>query len=262
MEGCKQSALSAMTNTGTEMIQKIEEISLNAWPALETIHYDGWIIRFANGVTKRSNSVNPIYESSENIDDKIDFCERFYRSKALPVCFKITDIAQPSGLDKVLEARSYEHKFDVSVQLMDISKLSTDIDKNIHLLENTDEIWLDQYIKMNGSKQSDKPVYKKIIDQIVPPKCLFALALNELVIGCGLGVVEDKYIGLFDIVIDPQYRNQGFGKLLVENILKWGKDKGAETAYLQVLADNDPAIRLYEKVGFREEYKYWYRIKA
>ena len=81
-------------------------------------------------------------------------------------------------------------------------------------------------------------------------------------IGCGLGVVEDKFVGLFDIVIDPQYRNQGFGKLLVENILKWGKNKEADTAYLQVLADNASAIRLYEKVGFKEAYRYWYRIKA
>lgn len=244
------------------MIQKIEEISLNAWPALETIQYDGWIIRYANGVTKRSNSVNAIYESKLDLAEKIDFCEKFYRSKAIPVCFKITKIAQPFGLDDELDARGYAHKFDVLIQTMDISKLTGDIDKNIHLLADTNDLWLDHYIKMNGSKPTDKPVYKQIIDNIQFPKCLFTLTLNEFVIGCGLGVVEDKFIGLFDIVIDPQYRNQGFGKLLVENILKWGKSKGADTAYLQVLADNAPAIRLYEKVGFKEAYRYWYRIKA
>ena len=244
------------------MIQKIEEISLNAWPALETIQYDGWVIRYANGVTKRSNSVNPIYESSQNIDDKIEYCERFYRSKTLPVCFKITEIAQPSGLDQILEAHGYEHKYDVSIQLMDISNFSTETDKHIHLLEGTDDLWLNHYIKMNGSKLSDKPVYKKIIDKIASQKCLFTLTLNDTVIGCGLGVVEDKFVGLFDIVIDQQYRNHGFGKILIENILKWGKSKGADNAYLQVLADNAPTIRLYEKVGFKEKYSYWYRIKA
>jgi len=244
------------------MILKLEEIALNAWPALETIHLDGWVIRYANGVTKRSNSVNPIYASSQNTDEKIDFCEKFYRSKGILVCFKITKIAQPSGLDEMLEARGYAHKFDVLIQAMNISKFIGEIVKNIRLLEDTDDLWLDHYIKMNGSKPADKPVYKQIIDKILFPKCLFTLTLNEVVIGCGLGVVEDKYIGLFDIVIDPQYRNKGFGKLLVENILKWGKSKGAETAYLQVLADNAPAIRLYEKVGFKEAYRYWYRIKA
>jgi len=244
------------------MILKLEEISLNAWPALETIHYDGWVIRYANGVTKRSNSVNAFYESTLDTAEKIDFCEKFYRSKSIPVCFKITEIVQPAGLDDFLEARGYEHKFDVLIQTMDISKLVGGIDKNIHLLEENNDRWLDHYIQMNGSKPADKPVYKQIIDLILLPKCLFTLTLNSVVIGCGLGVVENQFIGLFDIVIDPQYRNQGFGKLLVENILKWGKSKGADRAYLQVLAGNAPAIELYEKVGFKEEYRYWYRIKA
>ena len=244
------------------MILKLEEISLNAWPALETIHYDGWVIRYANGVTKRSNSVNAFYESTLDTAEKIDFCEKFYRSKSIPVCFKITEIVQPAGLDDFLEARGYEHKFDVLIQTMDISKLVGGIDKNIHLLEENNDRWLDHYIQMNGSKPADKPVYKQIIDLILLPKCLFTLTLNSVVIGCGLGVVENQFIGLFDIVIDPQYRNQGFGKMLIGNILKWGKRKGADTAYLQVLADNAPAIRLYEKVGFTEKYRYWYRIKA
>jgi ribosomal protein S18 acetylase RimI-like enzyme len=244
------------------MIQKIEELSLNAWPALETIRYDGWIIRYANGVTKRSNSVNVFYDSKLDVERKIDYCEKYYRSKAIPVCFKITEIAQPVGLDKVLETLGYIHKFDVSVQLLDIRNYTTDLDKNMHCSENPDDIWLDHYITMNGSNTSDKTVYKMIIDQIKPIKCLFTLTLNSLVIGCGLGVVEDKYIGLFDIVIRKQYRNHGFGKILIENILKWGKSKGAETAYLQVFAENAPAISLYNNVGFKEEYRYWYRIKA
>ena len=61
------------------MIRSIEELSMNAWPAMQTLHYDGWVLRFADGYTKRANSVYPLYPSEINVDEKIDFCESFYR---------------------------------------------------------------------------------------------------------------------------------------------------------------------------------------
>ena len=36
-----------------EIIRQMEERSMNAWPSLQTILDDGWVIRLANGYTKR-----------------------------------------------------------------------------------------------------------------------------------------------------------------------------------------------------------------
>jgi N-acetylglutamate synthase len=32
-------------------------------------------------------------------------------------------------------------------------------------------------------------------------------------------------------------------------------------AYLQVMLDNPVALNLYDSLGFKEIYKYWYRVK-
>lgn len=101
----------------------------------------------------------------------------------------------------------------------------------------------------------------QMLSNIVTRKCFISLYYNEEVIACGLGIIEREYIGLYDIVTASQYRNQGFAEQLILHLLKWGKDKGAKYSYLAVLLNNEPALRLYSKIGFSEIYRYWYRVK-
>ena len=89
------------------MIRKIEELSMNAWPSLHTKLYDGWVLRFSDGYTRRANSVSPIYESTVPLDEKIDFCEKEYKLHNLPAIFKITKASTPQGIDERLEERGY-----------------------------------------------------------------------------------------------------------------------------------------------------------
>ena len=48
---------------------------------------------------------------------------------------------------------------------------------------------------------------------------------------------------------------------MMEGLLAHGQRNGARTAYLQVMLNNPPALQLYEDLGFKEVYQYWYRVK-
>lgn len=47
--------------------------------------------------------------------------------------------------------------------------------------------------------------------------------------------------------------------MLILSMLEIGQKQGAEIAYLQVMLDNKPALKLYEKIGFKDRYHYRYR---
>jgi len=82
---------------------------------------------------------------------------------------------------------------------------------------------------------------------------------KEIFVGCGYGVIENGFIGLFDIIVKEEFRGKGYGKEIVEAILAKANETGIKKAYLAVVNNNEIAKKLYGNIGFKEIYKYWYR---
>jgi N-acetylglutamate synthase len=250
-----------ISNQGDSVIRTVEELSMNAWPALQTSVYDGWLLRFARGYTRRANSVNPIYPSERNTIEKISFCEETYRAQGLPTIFKLTAASQPQDLDTLLAERGYQADARTSVQLLDLGRWNYDAAADISLAQSETEEWSAAFCRMSGIGQTHQATHRQVLTAIMPAKCFASINVDGRVVGCGLGVMQAGFMGLFDIVIDPGCRRRGYGERLVQNLLAWGKRQGAHTAYLQVMLNNAPALRLYARAGFLEEYQYWYRLK-
>ena len=53
------------------------------------------------------------------------------------------------------------------------------------------------------------------------------------------------------IAIDPAYQRQHLGSLLMEEILKDAKAKKVRTITLEVRKNNEKAVNLYKKYGFK-----------
>jgi ribosomal protein S18 acetylase RimI-like enzyme len=244
--------------------RRLEELSLNSWPALQTICLDGWVLRFANGYTNRSNSISPLYASNMTIDEKIRECEQIYAMKRLPVVFKISPAATPQDLDALLQAKGYEAGRLTSVQVLDLGNLlfpesSRGLETKVS--ESINDEWLSGFSAMNTVSQTNQVTLRQIVGNIVTPKCLISLLKEGTTVAYGLGVLEGEYVGLYDIVTHPEHRNQGIGTDLVVSLLKWAKGHGAKRAYLHVMMNNHPALKVYGRLGFRERYQYWYRVK-
>lgn len=57
---------------------------------------------------------------------------------------------------------------------------------------------------------------------------------------------------LLTLAVDPDRQRRGIGRDLVRSWLAATADAGAEVAFLEVAADNLPALALYYALGFRE----------
>lgn len=238
-----------------ENIRHLEHISLRAWASLETEVYDGWLLRYAHGYTGRANSVQPLDSSSLPLADKIQYCENWYAQRNLPSIFRLTSAMQPPELDTILDERNYERYNETLVQVSDLSTLSPIQSAQFQFDTTISDNWLDAWATWNNIPAQHITTAKMMLSDDTTTAC-FAWVANKAV---GLAICEKNHVGLFDIVVAPNQRGRGLGFTLVNNLLAWGKLQGANTAYLQVVANNIPALALYDKLGFKTHHNYWYR---
>ena len=61
-------------------------------------------------------------------------------------------------------------------------------------------------------------------------------------------VADEMEILTFGII--PEYRHQGEGSQLLNQMFQYAKENNIQKIFLDVAEDNIPAIKLYEKMGF------------
>jgi [ribosomal protein S18]-alanine N-acetyltransferase len=88
---------------------------------------------------------------------------------------------------------------------------------------------------------------EQIADLIVRPE-VFGLAAPDgfILLRAMAGEAE-----VLTLAVSPVRRRQGLGRALVSAGLQAARTAGAEAAFLEVAADNEAAIALYEDAGFR-----------
>ncbi len=240
-------------------IQQIEEAGLNAWPAHQQLLYDGWLLRFADGYTKRANSVNPLYTSRLDIGSKIEYCEAFYQSVGLPPVFRLTPLASKE-LDATLEGRGYQVLHPTRVLTLNLEGWSAPELTAVSVRELPLEQWMGVFSEISGSLVAKQPAHAQILRNILNPYFCAAIEIDGKWVACGLGVQEGEWFGLFDIVTHPEHRRQGLSTCLIAAMLDWARSQGARRSYLQVMESNQPALGLYAKLGYADRYGYWYRV--
>ena len=77
---------------------------------------------------------------------------------------------------------------------------------------------------------------------------------REFSVNCGTvqGIMDGPDIGLIqNIGVVKSYRGQGLGSLIVRRSLAGFQSAGAKVVSLEVTTQNESAIRLYERLGFK-----------
>lgn len=241
-----------------ELVKQIEEMSMNAHPALNTMLYDGWLLRFGERYTDRANSVNILTQSTISVEEKIRYCEQKYKEQSLATTFKITPLSL--DLDSYLEKDGYQKNSLTDLMILDGINLTCN-DTETMIFEGVSEAWARNYFSLNEVSADHADTARKIFQNVLPATYTATICQGSTVVACGRSVIEHGYVSLYNIIVSKEHRRCGYGRNLCEALLSHAFLHGAHQGYIQVVASNEKAKNLYKQLGFTTLYQYWYRKK-
>lgn len=78
---------------------------------------------------------------------------------------------------------------------------------------------------------------------------------GKIIANCSVGIVMNnkRYLhrAAIGIAVRKDYWHKGIGKRMMEECIKWCREKGVEQLELEVVTQNNRAISMYESIGFQ-----------
>ncbi|MEO3945435.1 GNAT family N-acetyltransferase [Gorillibacterium sp. CAU 1737] len=241
-----------------------ERLAAVTWPALSTTRLGGWELRTAAGYSMRANSVLPAGQPGCSLTEAILHCEEHYERLGLaPTVFKLTEASEPPELDDALNERGYRRAEEVMVMRsmlpLQAPPETREGDRAVEFLPM--EPWLAEFLRLNPGRKRHEKTMAQLLSRKEEMRLFACLMGDEAVVAMGMAVLAENAAGIYNIVTAPAHRRKGYAEQLMRGLLEEARMRGAESAFLQVLAENEGAVSLYAKLGFHEAYRQWYRVQ-
>ncbi|NIF03932.1 GNAT family N-acetyltransferase [Chryseobacterium sp. Tr-659] len=92
-----------------------------------------------------------------------------------------------------------------------------------------------------------------------PDAILIVAEENNEIIGSGYALIKksekdyytfETYAYLGFMYVKPEYRGKGINKVITDELISWAKSRDISEIRLDVYAENESAVKAYEKAGF------------
>ena len=225
---------------------------------------DGWRLRYNEGVTRRANSVLANRDAGTlPLGEKLERVEAFYAHFGVKARYQLCPASQPQELDEILERRGYRRDGTVNVQVAELADVlqAQNATPQLHvtLHETLNDAWFDLYRCVEAADERKMAVRRAMLTRIAASTAFAIATLDEESAAVGLGVLERRQLGIFNMATHPNCRRRGAAAAVLQALGRWAEQKHAQQLYLQVAEGNDAARAVYERHGFRTLYAYHYR---
>jgi ribosomal protein S18 acetylase RimI-like enzyme len=239
----------------TLRVLELDQICNLTWPATEELENSGWLMRAANGVTNRANSVLPLEANLEvgaltDFDKKLAVAQEFYKARNLPTIFQVALPTWQVLSDKLRSIGAVETLCG-NTMVADITSSSQIVPAEFEIMQSNQPN--DEWLAVQPA-----PGIEKIMSGCAATY-LTVVKSGQAIATCRFALAND-WSSITRVYVHQDFRGQGLGKTIVAAALEASFEQGATKAVLQVDASNAIAIGVYESLGFNFHHEYSFLV--
>lgn len=260
-------------------ILTLERVTAAAWPSPEVESLGEWLLRAADGWTNRANSALPLGDAGCDLDEAVRACVAFYTARGLPP--KVT-VPLPVRRDvaRHLAAAGWIAQPEVLVQTAALDEVITlaraagqpagEAGASVTLHERPPA---DMLAVVAARKQGLPPAAEHVLTAVDAVRFAVVRDAAGALLACARGAVVDgpvrrtgssaaepapapRWLHVALVEVMPPARRRGLGRAVSAALAEWAQGAGATRGVLQVEAHNEPARRLYERLGWRTHHSF------
>lgn len=118
------------------------------------------------------------------------------------------------------------------------------------------DVFVDYYTDLIGIKQAQYManlfLSESAISKLINNGAIFKMVCeNDEILGFTEYILEDNRVFLSKLYVRKDKRNQGVGKLMLEDCVQYAKNNLIDSIYLTVNKGNNNSIEIYKHLGFK-----------
>ena len=250
-------------------IESLERATLDAVCPAAQSELPGWLLPFDAADIGRARSAIPLFHHGLDIA-LLPAIEQQYRDHGLPPCFRIADTPGLRPWQERLQALGYRKTDPVHVQIASIADMqaaaglptaaprlgSASERPKVMLLDAPAEPWASVYTAP-GFDAEDGALRVQLLSRSRFARYAY-VQKADVSLAAGTVCISRNWLSVHGMRTLPHARGQGLGAALLCAFVDLARQRAVTRAFLQVEADNAPALALYRRFGFVSAWTYHY----
>ncbi len=240
-------------------IEAIERATVAAVSPHAIEELDGWLLAYDTGAVNRAKCAVPLRHAA--LDPALlPAIEMRYADRGIPALFRIPDTPASEAMRVALKGRGYGAGRPTLVQVAAAATVARVASAaGVELASAPDAAWAAVFLGA-GFDPVDGASRVKALGRTLG--ALYASVREDgRALAAGVGAFGHGWASVHGMRTEQARRGQGLAGRVLAALAAAALERGVERIFLQVEAENPPALALYRRAGFATAwaYEYWQR---